>query len=61
MPNIRTQELHAPPPPLDIAKLPKHRRDWLEVFGEVWKPRKSTACDACVYGDRYQHAEWCHR
>jgi hypothetical protein len=40
-----------------IEKLPKERKDWLEVFGNQWAPVKQMpgTCEACVWGDRFQH------
>lgn len=48
---------------IDIDKLPKHRRDWLEIWGNAWQPLKTdgVACDACVYGEKhgYPHSVGC--
>ena len=41
-----------------IEKLPKERRDWLEVFGNQWgEPAKVMpgTCEACVWGERFEH------
>ena len=45
-----------------IDKLPKHRRDWLEVWGNEWQPRKIApgTCERCVFGEG-EHAEGCVR
>ena len=44
-----------------IEKLPKHRRDWLEVWGNEWQPRKIAPgpCELCVFGMGNAHAEGC--
>lgn len=48
--------------PFDTSKLSKDRKDWLEIFGSQWGQRKrTTCCDGCVFGERYQHAEWCEK
>lgn len=53
MPRITATDLRPTPPPLDeqIAKLPKHRKDWLGVFGNQWAPKKVMpgTCEACVW------------
>lgn len=35
-----------------INKLPKKRRDWLEIHGNQWAPVKVMpgTCEACVWG-----------
>lgn len=41
-------------PTIDVAKLSKDRKDWLEVFGNQWKPKRVMpgTCEACVWGGR---------
>ena len=36
----------------ELEHLPKHRRDWLEIWGNQWAPKKIMpgTCEACVYG-----------
>ncbi len=53
MPNIKRTTLEPEPKPLDeqIKGLSKDRRDWLEVFGSQFKPRRVMVgtCEACVF------------
>lgn len=44
----------------DLDHLPKHRQDWLGVWGNQWKPAKMRpgTCELCVYGSG-QHAAGC--
>lgn len=45
-------------PEIDVDHLPKWRQDWLEVFGNTFKPAAVLpgTCEACVYGERrYSH------
>jgi hypothetical protein len=43
-----------------LDKLPKHRKEWLEVFGNQWAATKTMpgTCEACVWGTG-KHAEGC--
>lgn len=49
-------------PELDLSKLPKWRRDYLEVFGNTYKPSAvlTGTCEACVWGTKFhQHQSDC--
>lgn len=45
-----------------IAKLPKHRREWLEIWGNTFAPKKVMpgTCEACVFNEG-EHASGCPR
>lgn len=51
MPRIKVQDLHAPAK-LDLDKLPKRRKDWLEVFQlPAVQPRvMQGTCEYCIWG-----------
>lgn len=44
---------------IDFDKLPKHRRDFLEIFGNQWSPRMvfTGTCERCVWGSGEHSAD----
>lgn len=45
-----------------IKSLPRHKRDWLEIYGDTFAAKKVMpgTCEACVYGSG-EHSETCER
>ncbi len=43
----------------DLNKLPKDKRDWLEIYGNQYRPARVMpgTCEACIFGSgEHNHA-----